>query len=1211
MKSRAFQGAIIWAFTVAALLSACAVLDHSSELPPPAERGHSPWVFRSVLDRQPRMITFALSKTLWAAYDTETASLYKVWRDGVEFDGAVYTTRHGPQPSSEGAGYIVNDVEATWLVRHGDREETPKVQYLGHRFEEGHAALRYALLFGEGERVEIEEWPEAFASADGRPAFFRRFDILENGANAVVALTTSVQSLGALEDIDTNGTWTVQETKQEDRTLAIRGQLTLRPHETRFVTTFAGEPAVTPPVPESVIDPAVEIMERSDCNVCHNPDYHTIGPSFRQIARRYKTTDKNIELLAQKIIAGGAGAWGDVMMSPHPEMPPEDARRLAAYVLAFDQEDAEGVELGAAEAQTAPPRQLPKGLEPGVTLNYYEIEAPVHGVPVIDEGQQPSKLSVVPLVSLTMNPSQPGEYGFEEFQRKRKFVIHAVGMLEIEEPGEYRFRIEDGSGDARLFIDSRKVIETQANAMPRATLQLKKGWHPFTIEYSNSAFNDWHTLQFLWTKPGTPETLVPASVLATKTPNRADVTPGFKTYTLMPPVGVPGDALPLEAVHPSFRLVNVRPESFQPKVGGMDFLSDGRMVMSTWSPEGAVFVIEGLEGDDPMQVTIKQIASGLAEPLGLKVVDDRIYVMQKQELTKLVDRDGDELIDEYQLVSNDWSVTDNFHEFGFGLLYEDGAFYATLGSAVLPGGAPAHPQAPDRGSLVRIDPKTGDAQIYARGLRTPNGIGYGVDGEMFIADNQGNWLPASKIVHVRQGAFYGFREVDPPRDRTLTETPPVVWLPQDEIGNSPTNPVPLDVGPYAGQMMHGDVTHGGLKRVFVEKIDDDYQGCVFRFVQGLEAGVNRTIWGPDGALYVGGVGNPGNWSQPEKLHYGFQKLVPTNAIAFEMLAIRMKSNGVEIEFTKPLRPGEGLRPEDYLVRQWRYVPTEAYGGEKIDERALTVRSVNLSPDRRRAFLEIDGMKPRHVLYVRIATPFVSMDNEEMWTTESWCTANAIPQDRRGKPGTSTKPNALTAEEKSAGWRLLFDGKSTKGWRNYQARTLDDRWRAVNGELTLTAPGGGDIVTEETFENFELEFEWKISPGGNSGVFYNVREGDYEAVWHTAPEMQILDDDGHPDGRIPSHRAGANYDLQVPKYTVTKPVGEYNISRIIVNEGHVEHWLNGRKLLEYELWSDEWEAMVKSSKFADLPDYGRARSGHIAIQDHGDRVWFRNIKIRAL
>ncbi len=1210
MRRRARRGFIVSAgFTI--LLGACSSMQSGDALPPAAERGHSPWVFRSVLDRRPRMITFALSKTLWAAYDTQTASLYKVWRDGVEFDGAVYTTRHGPQPASEGGGYIVNDVETPWTVRHGGREHTPTVQYLGHRYEGERAAIRYALRFGQHQEVEIEEWPEAAPADDGRPGFLRRFDIVKNESNAQVVLTTSVQSLHSANDVAANGTWTVSESVQRDGTIEVRGQLTLRPKQTSFITTFAGEPAVLPAVAESVVDPAIDIMERSDCNVCHNADYHTIGPSYRQIAQRYKSTQRNIELLAQKIIAGGAGAWGDVMMSPHPEMPPEDAQKLAAHVLSFDKEDADGIELGAVSAKPQTERKLPKGLEPGVTLNYYEIEDAVQGVPVIDEGQPPSKLSVVPAMSLTMNPSQPGEYGFEEFQRKRKFVIHAHGLLEVRNAGEYTLRIDDGTGDSRMFLGERKIIETQANVMPQASVQLKTGLHPFTIEYSNSAFNDWHTLQFLWTPPGERESIVPASSLATKTPSRADITPGYKTYKLMPPVGVPGDGLPLRAVHPSFELVDIRPETFQPKVAGMDFLADGRMVMSTWSPDGAVYVLEGIDGHDPSDVKIKQIASGLAEPLGLKVVDDEIYVMQKQELTRLVDRDGDDLIDDYQLVSNDWTVTDNFHEFGFGLAYEDGAFLATLASAVLPGGAPARPQAPDRGSLIRIDPKTGQAEMYARGLRTPNGIGYGVDGELFIADNQGNWLPSSKIVHVKQGAFYGFREVNPERDRTLAEIPPVVWLPQDEIGNSPTNPAPLTVGPYQGQMMHGDVTHGGLKRVFVEKINDAYQGCVFRYVQGLEAGVNRIAWGSDGALYVGGVGNPGNWSHAGKLHHGFQKLVPTEAVAFEMLAIRIKSNGVEVEFTKPLRAGEGSRPEDYHVRQWRYVPTEEYGGDKIDDETLRVRSVNVSNDRRRAFLELDGMRPAHLVYLRIANPFISEDNEEMWTTESWCTVNAIPQDRSGEPGKTLEPNTLTADEKAAGWRLLFDGKSTRGWRNYQAPTLDKRWRAIDGELTLTAGGGGDIVTQDEFENFELEFEWKISPNGNSGVFYNAQEGGFDAVWHTAPEMQILDDDGHPDGRIPSHRAGANYDLQVPTYTVTKPVGEYNRARIVVNDGHVEHWLNGRKLAEYQLWSEDWKAMVKASKFADMPSYGRARRGRIAIQDHGDRVWFRNIKIREL
>jgi cytochrome c len=720
----------------AAMLAACASMTSQIQMPPVAERGHSPWVFRSVLDRHPRMITFALSKSMWVAYDTQQAKLYKVWRDGVEFDGAVYTTRHGPQPSAEGAGYIVNTIEAPWRVIVDGREITPTVQYLGHRFHNERAAIRYALTPEGGPPIEIEEWPEAFTAADGRPGFFRQFDVLKNPSNATVVLATNVQSLQSPEDIRTNGRWTLDERRDQNGSLAATGKLELRSKQTVFATTFAGQPAVLPPAALASVDPAVEIMQGSDCNVCHNADQHTIGPSYKQIARRYKTTERNVDLLAQKIIAGGAGAWGDVPMSPHTEMPPRDARLLAAYVLSFDKEDKEGVELGAIQTAQMSPKTLPRGAEAGVTLRYYEIEDAVPGVPVIDAGQQPSKLSVLPALSLTMNPSAPGEYGFEEFQSKRKFVIHATGMLHIQQPGEYGLRVEDGSGSARLFLRSKKIIETQANAAPQAKVELQAGWHPFTIEYSNSAFNDWHTLQLLWSPPGQNEAIIPASAFATEKPDRSEVTPGYKSYTSMPPIGVPGDQLPLQEVHPSFKLVKIRPEHFQPKVAGMDFLSDGRLVISTWSPEGGVYVLDGIQGNDPEKVTIKQVASGLAEPLGLKVVDDEIYVLQKQELTHLIDHDGDELIDEYRLVSNAWTVTDNFHEFAFGLLYEDGAFYAALASAILPGGAPAQPQASDRGKLVRIDRATGKVQTVARGLRTPNGIGYGVDGEKFIRSEE-------------------------------------------------------------------------------------------------------------------------------------------------------------------------------------------------------------------------------------------------------------------------------------------------------------------------------------------------------------------------------------------------------------------------------------------------------------------------------------------
>ncbi|HRK75417.1 MAG TPA: hypothetical protein PLL64_14130, partial [Rhodothermales bacterium] len=366
----------------------------------------------------------------------------------------------------------------------------------------------------------------------------------------------------------------------------------------------------------------------------------------------------------------------------------------------------------------------------------------------------------------------------------------------------------------------------------------------------------------------------------------------------------------------------------------------------------------------------------------------------------------------------------NFHEFAFGLTYKDGFFYATLATAILPGGASADPQIPDRGKVAKINPQNGSVAFIASGLRTPNGIGFGVDGEMFIADNQGDWLPSSKIVHVKQGAFYGSRSVDFAGTANTPVMQPVVWLPQDEIGNSPSQPLPLAAGPYKGQMMHGEVTHGGLKRVFVEKIEDEYQGVVFRFIQGLEAGVNRSILGADGKYYVGGIGNPGNWGQTGKLWYGLQRLTYNGKSAFEMLAVRAKSNGMEIEFTEPLGVNDGFDPSEYLIQQWWYKPTIEYGGPKMDLQTMKVSRVAVSEDRKKVFLEIPGLKPQHVVYIRLMQPWVSQKGNSLWSTEAWYTLNRIPQNTPGFAASAVaeirKPNTLTSAEKTAGWQLLFD-----------------------------------------------------------------------------------------------------------------------------------------------------------------------------------------------
>src|SRR5690606_23167050 len=255
-------------------------------------------------------------------------------------------------------------------------------------------------------------------------------------------------------------------------------------------------------------------------------------------------------------------------------------------------------------------------------------------------------------------------------------------------------------------------------------------------------------------------------------------------------------------------------------------------------------------------------------------------------------------------------VTTNFHEFAFGLEYLDGRFYAALGTAILPGGASAPDQPPNRGSVIRIS-GDGAVEYVARGLRTPNGIGQGPGGALYVTDNQGDWLPSSKLVRIEEGAFYGSRSVDFAGTAGVPVTPPVVWLPQDEIGNSPSQPVSLDVGPYRGQLAYGDVTHGGIKRVFVERVGGVEQGAVFRFTQGLEAGVNRLAWGPDGALYAGGIGNPGNWGHAGRLWFGLQRLTYAERITFEMLAVRARPGGFEIEFTEPLARGAGDDPADY------------------------------------------------------------------------------------------------------------------------------------------------------------------------------------------------------------------------------------------------------------------------------------------------------------
>lgn len=201
---------------------------------------------------------------------------------------------------------------------------------------------------------------------------------------------------------------------------------------------------------------------------------------------------------------------------------------------------------------------------------------------------------------------------------------------------------------------------------------------------------------------------------------------------------------------------------------------------------------------------------------------------------------------------------------------------------------------------------------------------------------------------------------------------------------------------------------------------------------------------------------------------------------------------------------------------------------------------------------------------------------------------------------------------SYGWRELFNGTDMNQWRGYKNTPVPTRWGIEDGAIALKRDGtGGDIVSVQEYEDFELELEWKISEGGNSGIFYFVQEIEAAPyTFSTGPEMQVLDDARHPDGKLLSHRAGALYDLAVPSQAAAKPVGEWNAVRIVVRDGRIEHWLNGQRVVATIYGDANWQSMVAQSKFKTMPDFAKVPRGRIALQDHGDRVWYRNIRIRS-
>jgi hypothetical protein len=677
---------------------------------------------------------------------------------------------------------------------------------------------------------------------------------------------------------------------------------------------------------------------------------------------------------------------------------------------------------------TAQPDLPPQ--EPGVTLRVFDVQVPLEDYCALKPGQTPN----VDKLMSTIDWSTTAHFGIAD-----RFVTEASGYLVVETAGTYDFRLTSDDG-ARLIIGDTEVIDHGGLHGPTpkdGSIDLDPGHQPLRVDHWDGDFGQRLTLE--WRPPGADGfTVVPNDALSTDADVTRVTSPGRKECE-----GVtesPGDGLPLTGVHPDYTLTNLRPDGFEPQVTGMDWLPDDRLAVSTWggsreSVLGEVYLLDGVTGDtDPSRVTTKLIAENLQEPMGVKYVDGTLYVSEKDGLTALVDIDGDEVTDEYRRIAT-WPFGGNYHEFAFGLLYEDGYFYVATGIAMVPGGATADPQpVPNRGSTLRISKDTGEVSYVAGGLRTPNGLGWGPEGDIFVTDNQGMYLPTSKLLRIKEGAFYNHHtNPDGPYDnRPVTE--PVLWLPHGEISNSPSNPLVLPNGPFAGQMVFGDVTYGGLQRAYLEKIGGEYQGAVFRMTQGLEAGVSRISLGPDGAVYTGGIGSEGNWGQAGKLRFGLQKLSVTGTDAFDMLAMRAVDGGFEIEYTQPLseQTAQDLAGR-YRAAQWRYVASPQYGGPKIDEQTLSVTSAALSADRRTVALMIDGLRPGRVVHVHSPRPFAAASGAQLWSTEAWYTLNRLSDGSASPPEYEAESAALAG---GTGFNTNHSGYSGAGFvdRNWEPGT---------------------------------------------------------------------------------------------------------------------------------------------------------------------------------
>jgi glucose/arabinose dehydrogenase len=429
------------------------------------------------------------------------------------------------------------------------------------------------------------------------------------------------------------------------------------------------------------------------------------------------------------------------------------------------------------------------------------------------------------------------------------------------------------------------------------------------------------------------EPLLPASLSASvRKQYERDFPPGEQPGTWPKVASVEAKHFPVTTLEP--------PHDCVLEVGGLAFRPDGQLLVCT--RRGEIWRVK----DPATRARFTRVAHGLHEPLGMHVVtNDEIYVIQRPELSRLRDPNTTGTFTDFETVCDRFGVSGDYHEYSFGpARAKDGSFFVTL-NVGFGGGHQA--KVPYRGWCVRIDPKSGAMEPYAYGLRSPNGVNFSPDGDLFYADNQGEWVATNKLHHVQKGDFFGHQaslkwlpdspfKADPAEvksgmrydaDPAPKLSPPAVWFPYGRMGQSVTEPV-WDTtggkfGPFAGQCFLGDQTRASVMRVAMEKVDGVWQGACFPFRNGLQCGVNRLAFGPDGSLYAGQTNR--GWGSIGGKPFGLQRIAYGGTLPFEIHHITMTKTGFDVHFTKPIAEAPTV-----LVKSFTYLYHSTYGSPEID-----------------------------------------------------------------------------------------------------------------------------------------------------------------------------------------------------------------------------------------------------------------------------------------